>query len=569
MVGALKLAVVWSALVVALSAAVGDLFAQQKAPVPDADSRQRVRKLAGSLYGDRFKQAKTAAGKTALAKEMIQAGLEAGDGSADQYVLLEIARDIAAGAGDADTALEAVAELAQRFDVQGGKLKAEALKAAARHASLPAQRKAVAEAAVAVIAELAAANQDEAALDLYELARATAQRARDYALVKKLAAQADALKEQQKAREQYRAALATLEKNPGEPAANLAAGSYLCFVKGDWEKGVPMLALGADEQLKALGVGDLKAERSPGAQLVRGDAWWDAAQRGQDRDALLTRAGYWYRQAEPNLIGIKRVKAQKRLAELAKAGQEIPESPEGPPPAVAPFDAKKALQLQKRWAKHLKVPVVQTNSIGMKFVLIPPGECKVGFSEEEVARIEAVAKQQGWSDWDLAPVRAAPQSDAKIKAGFYLGVCKVTQAQFAQVMGQNHPGIRGKAAAPIDHMTQTEAVAFCKRLGEARKEKGAVYRLPTEAEWEYACRAGTATRFGDPIEQLSPNAWSLYDMRGVLWEWCSGASLAGGFCEGTKRALYLHPAYRQNQAPATRYESFGFRVVREINPKSD
>ena len=541
----LRRAVVRVVAVLGLFAVTDGVFAQQKAPVPDAGSQQRVRNLAGSLYGDRFKEARTAADKTALAKEMIRAGLEAGDGSADQYVLLEIARDIAAGAGDAETALAAVAELAQRFDVQGPKLKAEALKRAARGASFPAERKAVAEAALAVIAELAAADQYEAALDLCEAARATAQRARDYPLVKKLASQADELKGRRKAAKGYIAALATLEKSPGDPAANLAAGSYLCFVKGDWEKGVPMLALGDDEQLKALAVGDLEAEKSPAAQLARGDAWWEAAQLGRDRNALLARAGYWYRRAEPNLTGIERVKAQKRLAELAKTGQEIPEAPEGPPPAVAPFDAKKAKGFQVRWAKHLRVPVTLTNSIGMKFVLIPPGE---------VGKI-------------------------KVDRAFYMAATETTRGQLESVASGRPAG--GPEAAT--KLVLEECREFCKHLSEMKGEK-ATYRLPTADEWEYACRAGSTGRFpwGDdvsqlplyawarpnshgkvqPVARLRANAWGLFDMIGNAWEWTERSARGGSY-------YYDEPRWFEAGAAAkyfgsVRYGDVGFRILREI-----
>jgi hypothetical protein len=91
--------------------------AQERAPVPDAAAERAAKKVAGEIYGGRFALAKTADDKTALAAEMIAAGLKIEPGSADQYVLLDIAREIAASAGDAQTALSAVKELTQRFDV--------------------------------------------------------------------------------------------------------------------------------------------------------------------------------------------------------------------------------------------------------------------------------------------------------------------------------------------------------------------------------------------------------------------------------------------------------------------
>ena len=110
-------------------------------------------KAAGDLYGDRFRSAKTLADKTAVAAEMIEAALKLQDGSADQYVLLKIAREIAAGAGDAATALRAAEKQAERFDVSAAKLKAETLLTAAREATTTAQHKAVAEAALPVVGD--------------------------------------------------------------------------------------------------------------------------------------------------------------------------------------------------------------------------------------------------------------------------------------------------------------------------------------------------------------------------------------------------------------------------------
>jgi hypothetical protein len=104
-----------SGVVAIMIAATAPVMAQRRAPVPDAQTQAAAQKVAGELYGGRFRQAKTVAETTALATEMIDAALKVKDGSADQFVLLKIARDMAAGAGDGPTALRAVAKTAKGF----------------------------------------------------------------------------------------------------------------------------------------------------------------------------------------------------------------------------------------------------------------------------------------------------------------------------------------------------------------------------------------------------------------------------------------------------------------------
>ena len=126
---------------------------------------------------------------------------------------------------------------------------------------------------------------------------------------------------------------------------------------------------------------------------------------------------------------------------------------------------------------------------------------------------------------------------------FYLGVYEVTQLQYVQVMGASPSKFKGPRN-PVERVSWDKAAEFCRRLSELPKEKvaGRVYRLPTEAEWEYACRAGTSTMFNTgekltkqdalfadnrvgwaaktaPVGTYPPNAWGLFDMHGNVWEW--------------------------------------------------
>ena len=605
-----------AALLMAIVAAASQLAAQQRAPVPDAEAQRAVKKAAADIYGSRFQEAKTAAAKTALAKEMLDAASKVRAGSADHYVLLTIARDIATGAGDAPAALEAVDKLAEAFDVPGAKLKAETLLAAAREASSSTQHKAVAEAATKILDDLAAADDYEAALALCRSAQASARRARQYPLLKELTARAEDLKTREEALGEYRKALAVLKDKPGDPAANLAAGRYLSFVKGDWARGVPMLALGSNAELQVLAARDLKGANSPEDQAALGDAWWALAEKkqGREKESLMLHAGSWYQQSQPNLpTGLARVKVEKRLEEIAQVGRAIPEPSGGPPSAVAPFDTKAAKQLQAQWARHLKVAAVHTNSIGMKLALIPPGEFMMGSSAEEIARCVAEARQQDRSAWHTHQIpKEAPIHKVRLTKAYYLGVCEVTQAEYERVMGKNPSHFKGVGKRPVETVTWHDAVEFCRRLGALPGEKaaGAVYRLPTEAEWEYACRAGTTGRYSfgndaaglgqhawwkgnaqgrtQPVGRLRPNAWRLLDMHGNVAEWCadwyakdyyakSAATDPAGPDSGGSRVLrgdswyYEYPlrfrsAFRDALGPQEGRSHFGFRVARTLAP---
>ena len=168
------------------------------------------------------------------------------------------------------------------------------------------------------------------------------------------------------------------------------------------------------------------------------------------------------------------------------------------------------------------------NSIGMKFKLIPAGTFKMGSD---------FAKPQPF----LTHFESIHQ--VKHTRSFLLGSYEVTQDQYRRVMGENPSEYRG-LQNPVERVSWDDAVEFCHKLSELPEEKAAgnVYRLPTEAEWEYACRAGTETEYcfgsdisqlgdyawssgnsGDqphPVGQKKPNAWGMYDMHGNVSEWC-------------------------------------------------
>ncbi|MCK4375639.1 MAG: formylglycine-generating enzyme family protein [Candidatus Brocadiae bacterium] len=223
-----------------------------------------------------------------------------------------------------------------------------------------------------------------------------------------------------------------------------------------------------------------------------------------------------------------------------------------------------------------------TNELGMAFALLPPGEFIQGSAGEELGH----------------EASEGPQRRVRITRGFYMGVHEVTQEQYAEVMRKNPSKFRS-AKNPVERVSWNDAVEFCSRLSE---EEGRTYRLPTEAEWEYACRSGSTTAYcyGDDPGQLGeyawykgnsgekthevglkqPNAWGLYDVLGNVWEWCQDwyADYEPGLSEdprgpvnGIFRAVrggswfdYPSPfrsASRGRNSPSNRADDHGFRVV--------
>jgi formylglycine-generating enzyme required for sulfatase activity len=232
------------------------------------------------------------------------------------------------------------------------------------------------------------------------------------------------------------------------------------------------------------------------------------------------------------------------------------------------------------------------NGTVLEMVLIPAGTFLMGSPDSEEQR----GSEEG------------PQHQVSVPQ-FYMGKYEVTQAQWRAVMGKNPSWFKGDNL-PVEQVSGDDAEKFCKQLSELT---GKEYRLPTEAEWEYACRAGTTTPFafgsslssnqanfaGDnpygravkgvdrrkttPVGSFQPNAWGLYDMHGNVWEWCQdtwhesydGAPTDGSAWERDAKpyrmvrggswdtsGVTLRSAYRHWISPYNDlWSTFGFRVV--------
>jgi formylglycine-generating enzyme required for sulfatase activity len=257
-------------------------------------------------------------------------------------------------------------------------------------------------------------------------------------------------------------------------------------------------------------------------------------------------------------------------------------------PALSPAEAQIK---QREESERLSVQATLTNDLGMSFALIPSGQFTMGSPRGE----------RGRQDTEV-------QHGVTLTRPFYMGTTEVTQAQWVALMEDNPSFVEGDDH-PVETITWNDAVEFCRRLSE---KDGARYRLPTEAEWEYACRAGTTTAFytGDtlstdqanyngeaddpkkglnrdettPVGSFEPNAWGLHDMHGNVWEWCSDwhapygtqqVTDPKGPDEGTTRIVrggcwvnsstICRSAMRGDTEPVSWNFHFGMRVVRVID----
>ena len=228
---------------------------------------------------------------------------------------------------------------------------------------------------------------------------------------------------------------------------------------------------------------------------------------------------------------------------------------------------------------------IVVNSVGMKLAYIPPGKFTMGSPQTEPGRIANETERH-----------------VTFEKGFRIGVTEVTQKEWSLIMGSNLAFFKGDDL-PVEYITWHEAVEYCRRLSEKEKKR---YRLPTDAEWEYACRAGTTTAYysgenknslatagwylgnsgnqSHPVGRKTPNPWGLYDMHGNVSEWCAERSeerktdTTSAQLDGEEKALRdlrggswglnandCRSASRHSNAGTFRYFDLGLRVVCDLD----
>jgi formylglycine-generating enzyme required for sulfatase activity len=275
---------------------------------------------------------------------------------------------------------------------------------------------------------------------------------------------------------------------------------------------------------------------------------------------------------------------------------------DAPPPANVPFDGAQAVAHQQAWADYLGVPLEHTNSLGMKLRLIPPGEFVMGSPPEDVA--EALANGVEDPVYKEFVQSEAPQHRVRLSQPWYMGVHEVTQEQYEAVCGSNpsyfSPLGGGESEVtdldtqsfPVEQVSWNQSAQYCNALsrheglpesyswqGEAcTVRRGSGYSLPTEAQWEFACRAGTQTGYAlaaagpqlrdyawfkfsaagrtHAVGELRANSFGLHDLLGNVSEWCQ---------DGYLKTYYARLAQQTAVDPTGPSTDFFFRNIRGAN----
>lgn len=285
-------------------------------PVPADAALREAQSLVNEVYADDIAKAKRPEEKVALAKKMLKAAIDTKGDLAGRYVLLCVAKDLAAGAGNIETAFAAIAELEQ-YQTDTLALKVEVLTVISK--SVRGQEaKTVIDQINPLIDEAIAVDRYDVAKQLSGMGASLARAARDLDSIKDANARVQEVQRAEVAYMQVKKALAVLADQPNDPDANLVVGRFYCFTKDEWEKGLPMLSLGSDSALKGLAEKELGKPTDADKQVEVADEWWALAgkETATTKLRMQERAGHWYEQALPNLTGLVKAKAEKRLAEV-------------------------------------------------------------------------------------------------------------------------------------------------------------------------------------------------------------------------------------------------------------
>ncbi|HLX60513.1 MAG TPA: formylglycine-generating enzyme family protein [Planctomycetota bacterium] len=418
--------------------------APKKLPVPPAAERQAAEKVVREIYADDLAKL-TPETRPALIQRMLAQATETKDDAAGRYTLMAEAADIAAQGGELDLFMSLRDKLAGEF-------------------AIPKE------------------------FTLGGLITLTAESKNNPALAKAVVAEK------------------TLLEKPNDAAANLAAGRYALLVKGDAERGAELLAKSGHPILKVVAAQEKSKPTAAPDQVALGDLWWNFYENGAEKEDKLPaqqRAIFWYKQALPSLAGLTKLKVEKRVASVEPAAPPAKASAEAAKPAEVKPESPQQKAEAKKPGNFVESSLDLGENVKLDLVQVKAGQFKMGSEDAEAHVYER-------------PVRVIT-----ITKNYWIGKYSVTVAQFRRFIDEtkyktdaeksgrgstpvNHkfswspgatwsnPGFSQEDTHPVVMVSWNDAQAFCAWLSKKTKRQ---VRLPTEAEWEYACRGPQALKY--------------------------------------------------------------------------
>jgi hypothetical protein len=294
-------------------------------PLPDEAARKQAGQAVLSIYKKQLITARTPEEHLVLADEMLRKADDSDSDPAAQYALMDRARAQSASAGDAGRALDIIDQIGQRFQIEPLRMKVETLTKTIQDGTQSLDRDhEIGDSVLDVMQQLGRAEKFDAAAQLGSLYHDHIRRPFNGDLIRRVAAQVKVMREDQAELTKIEGPRNVLKGKPDDPEANAAVGRYLCFIRGDWEAGLPILAKGTASPLARLARLESAAAETPAARLKLADAWWDQAEKepaGASKLAHYRRARHWYEACAEDLSGPDRAKAQKRTERIGRMGQ--------------------------------------------------------------------------------------------------------------------------------------------------------------------------------------------------------------------------------------------------------
>jgi len=288
-----------------------------KKVLPDEAAIKNAQGLIKDVFKDDLKKTKPEDRK-ALAKKMLEQANDPANDAGLVYALLLEAGSQAAQAGDVEKVVTAAEEIGKRYDGDTFSVRLDLLGKIGKQAKTSETAQAISEAYLKLADNAVATEKFDVATKAATEAGPLAAKTKDVGLAARAKNKAGEIQNMAKETKAAAEARKKLDAAPDDPEANLVVGRYTCFIKGDWDAGLKMLAKGSDEKLKAIGLKDTESTDKPDAMVAMGDSWWNFGDKEKSstvKTSIQRRARFWYEKALPDIGGLVKAKIEKRMAE--------------------------------------------------------------------------------------------------------------------------------------------------------------------------------------------------------------------------------------------------------------